>query len=64
MTACLKRIKEEVVEWVHRKTIIPERQEEVREKAGIITRMREDREDWRLVLNQLKPKAMHSTTHY
>lgn len=64
MIACLKRIKEEVVEWVHGKTIIPERQEEVREKVGIIPRMKEDREDWRVVLIQLKLKSVHLTTHY
>lgn len=63
MVACLQRIKEEVVEWVHGKTLIPERQEEVREKVGI-TRRKEDTEDWRVVLIQLKNKSMHLRTHY
>lgn len=61
MVVCLQRIKEKVVEWVHEKTM---RQGEVREKVGVITRTKEDREDWRVVLIQLKPKSMHLRTHY
>jgi len=64
MVACLQRNGEEIAEWVHGKSVIPERQEEVREKVGIIARMKENREDWRVVLIQLKNMSMHLRTHY
>lgn len=61
MVACLQTPKEKILEWVHGKTIIPEREEK---KIEIIMSMKEDREDWRVVLIQLNPKSIHLRTHY
>lgn len=61
MVAGLQKIEEDVINCVNGKTIIPERQKEVREKVGIMSR-NEDKRRLEIVLIQLK-KSMHLRIH-